>query len=108
MPISTTHTHNTCRYEAIEFQTYLPTRLYPNKSPGAILGHHLQFTQILNQKKVNKDIGSSNNFHITIHSETSLESVGRNEARGACIDAPITPNFPFGSSREIVGDYVKK
>ena len=23
-------------------------------------------------------------------------------------DAPITPNFPFGSSREIVGDYVQK
>ena len=23
-------------------------------------------------------------------------------------DAPITSNFPFGSSREIVGDYVKK
>ena len=24
------------------------------------------------------------------------------------IDAPITPNFPSGSSRGIVGDYVKK
>ena len=24
------------------------------------------------------------------------------------VDAPITPNCPFGSSREIVGDYVKK
>ena len=24
------------------------------------------------------------------------------------VHAPITPNFPFGSSREIVGDYVKK
>ena len=24
------------------------------------------------------------------------------------IDAPITPNFPSGSSREIVGDYVEK
>ena len=26
----------------------------------------------------------------------------------ACSDAPITPNFPSGSSREIVGDYVEK
>ena len=24
------------------------------------------------------------------------------------VDAPITPNFPFGSRREIVGDYVNK
>ena len=24
------------------------------------------------------------------------------------VDAPITPNFPFNSSREIAGDYVKK
>ena len=24
------------------------------------------------------------------------------------VDAPITPNFPSGSSREIDGDYVKK
>ena len=24
------------------------------------------------------------------------------------VDVPITPNFPFGSSCEIVGDYVKK
>ena len=27
---------------------------------------------------------------------------------GLAIDAPITPNFPSGSSREIVGDYVEK
>ena len=24
------------------------------------------------------------------------------------VEGPITPNFPFGPSREIAGDYVKK
>jgi hypothetical protein len=33
---------------------------------------------------------------------------GRNGPRVCATHAPITPNFPFGSSRKIVGDYVEK
>ena len=39
---------------------------------------------------------------------TCLQKVYKFDASRASHDAPITPNFPFDSSREIAGDYVKK
>ena len=89
MPISTKHTHTKIpirSHRIPNIKAYLPTKLYPNECTGAILGHRLHFTQILNEEKVNKDIGLSNGFHITIHFETGFESISHNRARGTCIE----------------------
>ena len=36
------------------------------------------------------------------------EELAVNLVAGEPVQGPITPNYPFGPSREIAGDYVKK
>ena len=78
--------------EVIEFQTLrrafprVPQVCYPNERSDAVPGHHLNFTQIPRQERVDHTTGLSEGFHVTFRFDYGFKSMNRQEARGACME----------------------
>ena len=87
--------------EIIDFKTIrrafprVPQICYPNERPDVVPGHHLHFTQIPRQERVDPSTGLSKGFHITICFDHGFKFMSRQEARGACIERLRQVDIPL-------------
>ena len=90
--------------EVIEFQTLrrafprVPQVCFPNERPDAVPGHHLNFTQIPRQERVDPTTGLSEGFHVTFRFDYGFKSMNRQEVRGACLERLRIMDVPLGTA----------
>ena len=90
--------------EVTEFQTLrrafprVPQVCFSNERPDAVPGHHLNFTQIPRQERVDPTTGLSEGFHVTFRFDYGFKSMNRQEVRGACLERLRIMDVPLGTA----------
>ena len=72
--------------------------LYPNEKPDAVSDHHLHFTQLPRQEKIDLINGLSEGFHIIIHFDHGFKNTSRQETHSVYLRRLRQIDIPFGTT----------
>lgn len=83
---------------------WVPQLLYLNGWLDVVSSHHLHFTQLPRQEKIECKSSLFEGFHITIQLKTGFKGITNNQVKGACLERLCqmdTPKTTCGPSHQL-------